>query len=173
MAARKKASRKKKATSKAKVPRATKSRASRKGKGGGPRRFVFGKRALKALVQLAGAGNTIDDAARLLCVSKSTLERAIAKEGSKASEAWLAGKAHMRNTLRVAQLDLALGGNATMQIWLGKQELGQRNYQAIEVTGAGGGPLEISDSGEWLDLLGAQIRALKRSRRKVELDLPD
>ena len=37
--------------------------------------------------------------------------------------------------LRKAQLDCALGGNATMLIWLGKQYLGQTEKQEINFTG--------------------------------------
>ncbi len=40
-------------------------------------------------------------------------------------------------TLRRMQMKLASEGNATMQIWLGKQLLGQRNVQGLE---ANGGP---------------------------------
>jgi hypothetical protein len=176
MAARKKkkTSKKKAPAKRAKAPQAKKSKASRKGTAGGRPRFIFGKHACECLAWLAGAGNTIEDAARIVTVSKSTLERAIAKEGSPASEAWAAGKSHLNNRLRVAQVELAIDDkNPTMQIWLGKQLLGQRDYKRIEVTGAGGGPLEISEGGEYLELLGQKIVELQRSRRKVELDLPD
>ena len=37
--------------------------------------------------------------------------------------------------LRKAQFDCALGGNATMLIWLGKQYLGQMEKQEINFTG--------------------------------------
>ena len=37
--------------------------------------------------------------------------------------------------LRKAQFDCALGGNATMLIWLGKQYLGQTEKQEINFTG--------------------------------------
>lgn len=172
MAARKKAS-KKKATTRAKVPRAQKKKPG-KGSKGGPPRFVFGKQACEALYDLAAVGNTIETAARILKVSKSTLERAIAKETNSAHAAWEAGKADLIDKLRAAQVELAIDDkNPTMQIWLGKQLLGQRDFKQLEVTGAGGGPLEIGDSGEMLDLLGVKIRELQRSRRKVDLDLPE
>ena len=35
------------------------------------------------------------------------------------------GREHLKQSLRRAQLDVALGGNATMLIWLGKNILGQ------------------------------------------------
>jgi hypothetical protein len=37
--------------------------------------------------------------------------------------------------LRKAQLDAALGGNVTMQIWLGKQMLGQKDSAELEHSG--------------------------------------
>jgi ubiquinone biosynthesis protein UbiJ len=37
--------------------------------------------------------------------------------------------------LRKAQFDCALGGNATMLIWLGKQYLGQIDKQEMKVDG--------------------------------------
>lgn len=45
------------------------------------------------------------------------------------------------NLLRAAQFSAAMNGNTTMQIWLGKQRLGQRDK--FEHTGADGGSLII------------------------------
>lgn len=47
-----------------------------------------------------------------------------------------------RIALRRAQMQSAQGGNVTMQIWLGKQLLKQKD-SPVEVTGANGGPLVI------------------------------
>ena len=41
------------------------------------------------------------------------------------------GKAVLKKKLRKAQIDLALKGNATMLVWLGKQMLGQTEKQEI------------------------------------------
>lgn len=51
---------------------------------------------------------------------------------------------NMRTKLRRAQYKLALSGNATMQIWLGKQILGQHEPVAeskAEISGKDGGPI--------------------------------
>lgn len=45
-----------------------------------------------------------------------------------------------KSSLRRAQWTTALRGNATMLVWLGKQELGQRDRH--ELTGRDGGPIE-------------------------------
>lgn len=47
-------------------------------------------------------------------------------------------------SLRRAQYQKAVkGGDTTMQIWLGKNILGQTDKMATEVTGANGGPIEM------------------------------
>ena len=42
------------------------------------------------------------------------------------------GKAELKKSLRKAQIDTALAGNATILIWLGKQILGQVDRQEVE-----------------------------------------
>jgi|TARA_R100000655_G_scaffold15285_3_gene34014 DNA-binding CsgD family transcriptional regulator len=44
------------------------------------------------------------------------------------------GKADLKKKLRKAQLKLALEGNATMLVWLGKQMLGQSDKQEVTTT---------------------------------------
>jgi len=46
-----------------------------------------------------------------------------------------------KSSLRRIQWKAALAGNTTMQIWLGKQYLGQRDVHHTELTGAEGKPL--------------------------------
>lgn len=53
------------------------------------------------------------------------------------------GYAKGRVSLRRRQMENADNGNATMQIWLGKNVLGQRDN--IEVTGNAAGPIETKD----------------------------
>ena len=53
------------------------------------------------------------------------------------------GYARGRVSLRRRQMENADNGNATMQIWLGKNILGQRDN--IEVTGHAAGPIETKD----------------------------
>lgn len=45
------------------------------------------------------------------------------------SDILLKGRAELKRTLRKAQIDFALKGNATLLIWLGKNELGQRDSE--------------------------------------------
>jgi hypothetical protein len=54
------------------------------------------------------------------------------------------GRAKGRMSVRRAQMRLLEAGNATIAIWLGKQFLGQRDVTPVELTGAGGKPVEIS-----------------------------
>lgn len=48
-------------------------------------------------------------------------------------------------SLRRAQFETAIKGNPTMQIWLGKQWLDQRDVTALEHSGPGGGPIPIAN----------------------------
>ena len=49
-------------------------------------------------------------------------------------------------SVRRQQYKSAEGGSATMQIWLGKQYLGQRDKHDTELSGKDGGPIEINDT---------------------------
>lgn len=92
-----------------------------------------------------------------------------AEEQDDVARAYHEALAERRSSLRVAQHSLAIGRkekhverymegdkevervferevrapNCSMLIWLGKQELGQRDFKQLEVTGPGGGPLTI------------------------------
>lgn len=111
------------------------------------------------------AGNTVADMAAILGVSKRSLETAIADAGD-LGEAYRLGCAERRDVLRTAQLRLALNGNPTMLIWLGKQDLGQREPpRAVELGGPGGEPIEVS--GELGPILEQKIVEFLRSRGKA------
>ena len=80
---------------------------------------------VKLLQGLAKVGCTMPEMAILLEVSEDTLHRnfaGIIKRGWK----------ELDSSLRRVQVESALRGNPTMQIWLGKQRLGQRNEPAPE-----------------------------------------
>lgn len=59
----------------------------------------------------------------------------------KALEAWEDGGETGKASLRRHQYKSAENGNATMQIWLGKQWLDQKDKSLNEVTGADGAPI--------------------------------
>ncbi len=54
------------------------------------------------------------------------------------------GMEHGKASVRRMQFQAANGGNATMQIWLGKQYLGQRDKQDTEITGKDGAPVCVA-----------------------------
>lgn len=110
-----------------------------KGSKGGKPRVTFD---LEELTALARVGCSNDTMSSILGVHKATLQRRIA-DTEAVRKAIADGRALMERGLRQAQLATALRGNATMQIWLGKQTLGQRDVRAVEVSGANGGPLEF------------------------------
>ena len=72
------------------------------------------------------------------------------------------GRENGRSSLRRIQWKSALGGNTTMQIWLGKQYLGQRDMHATELTGAKGERLVPAEMVVGLD---EGTRALLRDLR--------
>lgn len=124
-------------------------------KGGRPA-YVFTPAALADLATLAGAANTIDDIASVIGVSKRTLETRIAwnekldsEDQDEVAQIYRKAVAGRRSNLRVAQYALAIGEgdrgpNPTMLIWLGKQDLGQRDFRQLEVSGPAGGPVTVN-----------------------------
>ena len=80
------------------------------------------------ITQLASIGMSYQEIADLFGVARSTV---IANY----SDAFKQGYAEVKESVRRAQLKLALSGNATMLIWLGKQMLQQRDHPQ-EVTKA-------------------------------------
>ncbi len=70
--------------------------------------------------RLASIGCTTNDIAYVVDCSKDTLERRYAAAIEK-------GRAEGRTSLRRKQFALAMKGNGTMLVWLGKNLLGQRD----------------------------------------------
>lgn len=77
--------------------------------------------------KLASIHCTMEEIGSIVGCSVDTLERRFADVIKKAKDK---GK----SSLRRYQWELAQKGNATMLIWLGKQLLGQRDIQAIQVS---------------------------------------
>lgn len=151
------------------VRRARRPPADRPDRGGRPA-IEWTEQAAADVHKMARAGNTVGDMAAILEVSKRSLENALQKNPD-ISEAYRRGCAERRDVLRTAQLRLALRGNATMLIWLGKQDLGQREPpRMVEVSGAGGEPIEIE--GDLSAVLKQRVLEFLRSRGK-KLDEED
>lgn len=93
---------------------------------------------------LASLGCSVTEMADWFGVSQSTLKYNFGEYIKK-------GKEHTKNRLRDAQIKTALGGNATMLIWLGKNMLGQQetptNSEANEPLPWSDDESEAQDSG--------------------------
>ena len=85
------------------------------------------------LEELAKIQCTEVECAAVLRVSIDTIERAVKEAGfSSFPEFIKAHSADGKTSLRRAQMKLALDGNATMLIWMGKQHLGQRDKSDVD-----------------------------------------
>ena len=102
------------------------------GKRGPKPKLVLSEALLEQLRALGGIQATVEECAAVLRVSLRTLQNFFV-DNPEAKESHEDGKENGKASLRRAQFTNALNGNATMQIWLGKQMLGQREpIQQIE-----------------------------------------
>jgi hypothetical protein len=75
---------------------------------------------------------TLQEIALFYSASTRTIERAVRKQHKMSFVTYYGQKRQKGNiSLRRKQIELALKGNATMLIWLGKQYLGQTDKQAL------------------------------------------
>ena len=77
------------------------------------------------IVELASKGLTQKEIAAIMGVSSRTIERNYGESCEK-------GRELCNGMLRAKQVEVALAGNPTMLIWLGKQNLGQRDRAEVE-----------------------------------------
>ena len=121
---------------------------------------------LDDLEEMAALGIPNERMARLLHISKATLQHAVS-DTPEVEDAIEMGRARLDRSLRTAQvrtgLSIGTPGSATMLIWLGKNLLGQRDVRAVEVTGADGGPLELQ--ADLRPVLQEKLEEFIRSRR--------
>jgi hypothetical protein len=87
------------------------------------------------LEQLASLGLSNSEIASVLDCSADTIER-----NYRETLEW--GRNKRNASLRRKQYEIAVAGNPTMLIWLGKQFLGQSDKQ--EVSGKDGGPIQAA-----------------------------
>ncbi len=104
---------------------------------GGRPRLEFDLRMVEDLGKIQ---STHSELAAVLGVSIDTVERRL-RDDPEFSAAYEKGLENGKSSLRRIQWKAALGGNTTMQIWLGKQYLGQRDMHSAELTGADHMPL--------------------------------
>jgi len=100
--------------------------------GGRPRKEIN----IQQLIAACQIQCTAVECAALFDCSEDTLDRYLKDEGYAGfAEFYKTHASNGRSSLRRMQWKSAQDGNATMQIWLGKQMLGQRDQQTIELTG--------------------------------------
>ncbi len=87
---------------------------------------------LQGIEQLAVLHCTQAEVAAFFSVSLSSVEHRFSQEPDLRA-AWERGRATGALSLRRKQSQLANGGNVTMLIWLGKQILGQRDRNQIDL----------------------------------------
>jgi hypothetical protein len=78
------------------------------------------------VLKLAQIGCKTTEIADWFGVSTDTIDRRFAEQLTK-------GRVNMQMSLRRKQMDVALGGNIVMLIWLGKQMLGQIDRAQLDV----------------------------------------
>lgn len=104
---------------------------------GGRPKIPIDWKVIDGLLRIQCTGEEIAGA---IGCSYDTLERRCKDEhGASFADYSVEKRAGGRASLRRVQWQNAMGGNATMQIWLGKQVLGQ--VEKREYTGKDGGPL--------------------------------
>ena len=85
---------------------------------------------------------TQEETASVLDTTKLHLQNACPRDlGKTIGEFQEECKALGRTRLRTKQLEVAMSGNPTMLIWLGKNELGQQDNVKQELSGPNGAPL--------------------------------
>jgi hypothetical protein len=91
--------------------------------------------------KLARIGATQREIAAWFKISKATVERHL--RNPRLHEMFERGNAAFDLSIRRKQAELAMAGNVTMLIWLGKQRLGQRDRFDTEHSGSEGGPIQV------------------------------
>jgi len=104
---------------------------------GGRPRLTFDLRLVEDLGKIQSTHAEL--AAVLDCHLETVRDRL--KNDPEFSAAYEKGLENGKSSLRRIQWKAALSGNTTMQIWLGKQYLQQRDMRSTELTGAEGKPL--------------------------------
>ena len=101
-------------------------------------------------------GATVAEVAAFFGIGVSTAEKVLARDPYRAL--YEKTRSERKLSLRRAQTRLAMAGNVGMLIWLGKQELGQRDLSRHEVTVADQRPVEQAD---YADLTTDELRTLE------------
>jgi hypothetical protein len=97
---------------------------------GGRPRLAFDLRQVEELGKIQ---STLGELAAVLGCGLSTVKDRLQNDGE-FSAAYEKGREAGKSSLRRLQWKSAVAGNVVMQIWLGKQYLGQQDQQSVEVS---------------------------------------
>lgn len=111
---------------------------------------------------------TLNEIASWFECSPDTIERAVKREYKTNFAEYYSQKAEKgKISLRRKQWQVALSGDKTMLIWLGKQYLDQRERASHELSGPNGKPIETADRTQMTDeQINARIQALLEKEKK-------
>lgn len=112
--------------------------AAKKNKGGRPKSKIDPE----AVERLAAVGCSGEEIATTLGCSRETLY-------ARFSDSLEKGHTHQRVSLRQKQYQLALEGDRTMLVWLGKQYLGQKDKREETYEQIGVVQVEVIRDGDW------------------------
>ncbi|MGA2265321.1 MAG: hypothetical protein ABSH10_02695 [Phycisphaerae bacterium] len=108
--------------------------------------------------KLASVGNPVTAIATILGCSPDTLQRRFAAVIKK-------GRENANNSLRIKQFQLAMGGNVTMLIWLGKQLLGQSDKVEAKT--------DLTQHMKTPEEVAREVRAAHAERHREHLGSPE
>ena len=108
-----------------------------------------------AVEQLASIGCRHEEIAATLGVSKDLLDAR-----PEYPAIYAAGAAKGCGSIRRRQFQSAMAGSVPMLIWLGKVMLKQKEITGLELTGAGGGPIQHTDLSRFTDEQLTQFEVL-------------
>lgn len=109
---------------------------------GRPPKITADAETLSKIEGLARIQCTHAEAADVMGIARSTFTMFLTNN-KEAFDAWDRGGGKGRASLRRHQFKLAESGNATMQIWLGKQWLDQKDKAENTLQGPDGGPVQL------------------------------
>lgn len=114
---------------------------------------------LEIVEGLGRIGATAAEMAYVLPAGRSTIEHRMADPTSDFHKAYRKGQSLLKASLRRKQIAVAMSGNVTMLIWLGKQHLAQQDRLTFNA----------EESREYIDKLGAAGDAAREAGDDVGL----
>lgn len=126
---------------------------------------------IKQLAAMCQIQCTAEECASIFDCCADTLDARLKDAGyANFSEFYKIHSDEGKASLRRLQWKNAQNGNVAMQIWLGKQMLGQKDRTANEHTGKNGGPIETVDLSRLTDEQLEQYGALALAAEGAEPD---